>query len=138
MTADSGWNIFSKGRNTTNPRMRNNNRFFVPFYPLTQSKSDILFLHHCKTYVFKGSLTRDFRLQVFLWISVPQGPKYSIGAVLNFFEIRRDIREWIFIAGVNDTSDKLCSGFNNTGEKFIAGVVDTGNKSLSQGNNQKA
>ncbi len=25
-----------------------------------------------------------------------------------------------------DTSDKLFSGVNNTGEKFIAGVVDTG------------
>jgi hypothetical protein len=48
---------------------------------------------HYKTEVFKGSTTRDFRLQVFLRISVPQAPKYSIGAVLNFFEIRGYIRE---------------------------------------------
>ncbi len=37
----------------------------------------------------KGSLTRDFRLHFFSWISVPQAPKYSIGAVLNFFENSR-------------------------------------------------
>jgi hypothetical protein len=37
-----------------------------------------------------------------------------------------NIRELMFITGVNDTGDKLFSGVNNTGEKFIAGVVDTG------------
>ncbi len=53
-------------------------------------------------------------------------PKHSIGTVLDFFsKIRGDIREWIFIDGVNNTSDKLFSGVNDTGEKFIAGVVDT-------------
>jgi hypothetical protein len=31
----------------------------------------------------------------------------------------------LFIAGVNDTGDKLFSSVNDTGEKFIAGVVDT-------------
>jgi hypothetical protein len=41
-------------------------------------------------------------------------------------KIRRDIRELIFITGVNDTGKKLLSGANDTGEKFIAGVVDTG------------
>jgi hypothetical protein len=30
----------------------------------------------------------------------------------------------MFITGVVDTSDKLFSGVNNTGEKFIASVVD--------------
>ncbi len=38
----------------------------------------------------------------------------------------------MFIAGVNDTGEKLFSGVNDTGEKFIAGVkfliVDTGQK----------
>jgi hypothetical protein len=29
----------------------------------------------------------------------------------------------MFIAGVNDTGEKLFSGVNDTGEKFIAGVV---------------
>jgi hypothetical protein len=37
-----------------------------------------------------------------------------------FSKIRGDIRELMFITGVND------SGVNDTGEKFIAGVVDTG------------
>ncbi len=43
-----------------------------------------------------------------------------------FFLILGDIREWIFITGVNDTCDKLFSGVNDTGQKFIAGVNDTG------------
>jgi hypothetical protein len=29
----------------------------------------------------------------------------------------------MFIAGVNDTGEKLFSGVNDTGEKFIAGVI---------------
>jgi hypothetical protein len=41
-------------------------------------------------------------------------------------KIRGDIRKLLFIAGVNDTGDKLFSGVNDSGEKFIAGVVDTG------------
>ncbi len=38
---------------------------------------------------FKGSLIWDFRSQFFSWISVPQAPKYSTGAVLNFVENSR-------------------------------------------------
>jgi hypothetical protein len=34
----------------------------------------------------------------------------------------------MFIAGVNDTGEKLFSGVNETSEKFIAGVNDTGHK----------
>jgi hypothetical protein len=41
-------------------------------------------------------------------------------------KIRRDIRELMFIARVNDTGEKLFSGFNDTGEKFL--IVDTGQK----------
>jgi hypothetical protein len=43
-----------------------------------------------------------------------------------FLKIRGDIRELLFITGVNDTGNKLFSGVNDTGEKFIAGVIDTG------------
>ncbi len=78
-----------------------------------------------KRTLLKGAWHEIFDFRFFSWISVPKAPKYSIGAVLNFFEIRGDIREWIFIAGVNDTGDKLFSGVNDTGEKFIAGVNDT-------------
>jgi hypothetical protein len=40
-----------------------------------------------------------------------------------FSKVRGDIRELMFITGVNDTGEKLFSGVNDTGEKFIAGVV---------------
>jgi hypothetical protein len=43
-----------------------------------------------------------------------------------FSKIRGDIRELLFITGVNDTGNKLFSGVNDTDEKFIAGVFDTG------------
>ncbi len=38
---------------------------------------------------FKWSLTPDFELRFFSWISVPQAHKYYNGAVLNFFENSR-------------------------------------------------
>jgi hypothetical protein len=56
----------------------------------------------------------------------PRPPSIPLGPFRIFSKIRGVIREWIFIAGVNDTGDKLFSGVNNTGEKCIAGVVDTG------------
>ncbi len=61
----------------------------------------------CNTQGFKGSLTRDFRAQVFSWISVPQTHKYSIplGPFWIFSKICGDIRELMFIAGVNDTDN---------------------------------
>ncbi len=34
----------------------------------------------------KGTVVRDFRLQVFLWISFPQAHEYTIRAVSNFFQ----------------------------------------------------
>ncbi len=93
----------------------------------------------------KGVWHEIFDFKFFSWISVPQAPKYSIGAFLNFSKIRGDILELMFITGVNDTGDKLFSGDNDTGEKFIAGVVDTGEKFIfprcrwyHSGKNQKA
>ncbi len=43
-----------------------------------------------------------------------------------FSKIRGDIREWIFIAGVIDTGDKLFAGVNDTAYKLFSGVNDTG------------
>ncbi len=71
----------------------------------------------------KGSLTRDFRAQVFFMnqcppcraISIPLGPFWI------FSKIRRDIRELMFIAGVNDTGEKLFSGVN---EKFMTPAIN--------------
>jgi hypothetical protein len=64
----------------------------------------------------KGVWHEIFDFKFFSWISVPQAPKYSIGA---FWKIRGDIHKLMFIAGVNDTGDKLFSGVNDTGEQFI-------------------
>jgi hypothetical protein len=83
---------------------------------------------HPSTAVFKGSLTRDFRLQVFFMNQCPPGLQVFHWSHFEFFlKIRGDIRELMFITGVNitgvnDTGDKLFSGVNDTGEKFIAGV----------------
>ncbi len=51
-------------------------------------------------------------------------PSIPLESFWIFSKIRRNIRELIFITGVNDTGDKLFSGVNDTGEKFIAGVVN--------------
>ncbi len=43
-----------------------------------------------------------------------------------FSKIRGDIRELMFITGVNDTGEKLFTGVNDTADKFFGGVNDTG------------
>ncbi len=55
----------------------------------------------------------------------PRPPSIPLEPFSIFLKIRGDIRELLFITGVNDTGNKLFSGVNDTGEKFIAGVVDT-------------
>jgi hypothetical protein len=35
---------------------------------------------------FKGTVPQEFRLQVFIWISFPQAPDYTIRVVYNFFQ----------------------------------------------------
>ena len=45
-----------------------------------------------------------------------------------FSKIRGDIRELMFIASVNDTSEKLFSGVNDTAKKLFTGVNDTADK----------
>ncbi len=47
------------------------------------------FLTKCIDWFLKGVWHEIFDFRFFLWISVPQAPKYSIGAVLNFFENSR-------------------------------------------------
>ncbi len=52
----------------------------------------------------KGSLTRDFLLQVKVYprpLSIPLGP-FQI-----FTKIRGDVRSFLSIAGINDSGDKL-------------------------------
>ncbi len=56
----------------------------------------------------------------------PRPQSIPLVPFLIFPKIRGDIRELMFITGVNDTGEKLFSGVNDTGKKFIAGVDDTG------------
>ncbi len=56
----------------------------------------------------------------------PGPPSIPLGPFQIFSKIRGDIREWMFITGVNNTGDKLFTGVNDTGDKFIADVKDTG------------
>ncbi len=62
----------------------------------------------------------------------PRPPSIPLEPFWIFSKIRGDIRELMFITGVNNTGDKLFSCVNDTGEKFITGdkffggVSDTG------------
>ncbi len=79
-----------------------------------------------KDKMFKGSLTRYFWLQVFYMNQCPQAPKapsIPLRLLWIFSKIRGDICEWIFIAGVNDTGDKLFSGVNDTADKFFFSAI---------------
>ncbi len=72
---------------------------------------------------FKGSLTRDFQLQVFFsWISFPRVPSIPLGPFPIFSKICRDIHKWIFIIGVNDTSDKLFTSVINTTDYSLSPI----------------
>ncbi len=67
---------------------------------------------------FKGSLTRDFRRQVFFMNQCPPGPQVFHWSLFEFFaKIRGGIRECMFFTGVVDNGDKLFSGVNDTGER---------------------
>jgi hypothetical protein len=91
--------------------------------------------------------TRDFHLPIFFHKSVSPGPlSIPLGKFRIFTKIRGDICNFVFIACVVDTGDKLFNGVNDTGDKlsqqnekktscpkifsFIAGVVDTGDQPL--------
>ncbi len=73
---------------------------------------------------FKGTVSRDFLLQVFSWITFPQAPENNIRVISNFFENSRRYSQvkvhhrWQIAAGINDTDGKYATGINNTGGKF--------------------
>jgi hypothetical protein len=57
----------------------------------------------------------------------PPGPQVFHWDRFKFFRKFTEIfANEYFIAGVNDTGDKLFRGVNDTGVKFIAGINDTG------------
>jgi hypothetical protein len=49
----------------------------------------------------------------------PQAPEYPIGVISNFTKIRRDSHNFMFIAVVVDTGDKLFTGVNDTSDKLL-------------------
>ncbi len=53
------------------------------------------------------------------WIGFPWSPLVSTGALYDFLKkILCDIRNFVFIAGVNDTDNKLFTHFNDTSNKL--------------------
>ena len=99
---------------------------FLDILNLGNVKTDYSY-HQTATACFKGSLTRDFRLQVFFINQCTPGPQVFHWSLFEFFsKIRGDIRELMFIAGVNDTAVKLFTGVNDAADKFFSGVNDTG------------
>ncbi len=64
----------------------------------------------------KGVWHKIFDL-IFFHESVSPGPLSNpLGSFRLFSKIRRDIREWMFISGVNDTGGKFFGGVNDTGD----------------------
>ncbi len=56
--------------------------------------------------LLKGSLSRDFRLQVFFINQCPSGPWVWHWECFEFSKIRGYNREWMFVSGVKDTCNK--------------------------------
>ncbi len=57
------------------------------------------------TVPLKGVWHEIFDLRFFSWISVPQAQSIPLGPFWIFSKIRGDIRELMFITGVNDTGE---------------------------------
>ncbi len=84
---------------------------------------------------FKGTVSRDFLLQVFFMNHLPQAPDNNSRIISNFFENSRRYSQvkvhhqcqrhrWQIChrcqiaAGINDTGGKFSTGINDTGGKF--------------------
>jgi hypothetical protein len=52
-------------------------------------------------------------------VQFPQAPEYPIRGMLNFYEIRGDIQNFMFITGVSDKGNKLFTRRNRTGKQFL-------------------
>ncbi len=68
----------------------------------------------CNSKYLKGVWHEIFDFRIFSWISVPQAPNYSIGAVLNFFKNSRRYLRMNIYAGVN------CSAMSTTPAKIFS------------------
>ncbi len=75
---------------------------------------------------FKGTVSRDFLLLVFLMNQFPPQPQSFALGPFRFFAGGK------FATGVNDTGGKIGAGINDTGGKFATGVSDAGVKFFHQ------
>jgi hypothetical protein len=73
---------------------------------------------HEKRRIVKGSLTRDFRLQ--------DTSEQFIFPRCRWYRSEKKTKSLKFIAGVNDTAEKLFTGVNDTADKFVGGVSNNG------------
>jgi hypothetical protein len=58
---------------------------------------------------FSMTVSPDFSLQVFSWISFPQGPENKMSVISNFLKILADIRKSRCTTGTNDTGGKFAT-----------------------------
>ncbi len=72
-------------------------------------------------HLFKGTVSQDFLLLVFSWISFPTAQSIPLGPFWFFSKICGDIRN-----SRCTTGGKFATGINDTGGKFAAGVDDIG------------
>jgi hypothetical protein len=70
---------------------------------------------------FKGSLTQDFRLQVFFMNQCPPGPQVFHWSLFDFFENSLRYSRLMYITGVNDTGDS-CLVVSTTPAKNLSPV----------------
>jgi hypothetical protein len=79
---------------------------------------------------FEGSLTRDFRLQVFFMNQCPPGPQVFHWGRYEFFQKFAEIfaNEYKLFSGVNNTGEKFIAGVNDTPENLFTNVNDTADK----------
>ncbi len=67
--------------------------------------------------VFKGTVWRDFLLQIFHESSSPKPLKMTLGSFQIFSKIRWVIHKWRCTTGVNNTSGKFATSVNETSGK---------------------
>jgi hypothetical protein len=82
--------------------------------------------------LLKGSLTRDFRSQVFFMNQWPQARKYSVGAVLNFFENLRRYSRINIYHRCQRHQQKAVQRCQRHRRKIYRRCHDTSNLSLSR------
>ncbi len=87
--------------------------------------------------LLKGTVSRDFLLPVFSWITFPQAPENNFRIISNFFENSRIYSQvkvhhrcqrhrWQICHRCQWHRWQIADGINDTGGKFATGINDTG------------